>query len=101
MVPQSVAIRQDGDVVTVEIDGRDYSAPLGGGSRKVRDPTGEASSMRLAMQGDALHQSFHADQGDRINVFSARKNGGVTMAVRMTSPKLPADAKYQLVFTAQ
>lgn len=100
-VPQSIAIRQDGDIVTVEIDGRDYSAPLGGGSRKVRDPNGEASSMRLAMHGDALHQTFHADQGDRINVFSARKGGGVTMAVRITSPKLPADVRYQLAFAAK
>jgi len=100
-VPKRIAIRQDGDVVTVEIDGRGYSAPLGGGGRKVRDPNGEASTMRLAMQGDALYQTFHADQGDRINVFSARKSGGVTMSVRITSPKLPSDVRYQLVFAAQ
>lgn len=99
-VPKRIAIRQEGSEVTVELDGRAYAATLGGGSKRVRDPNGEVSRMRLAMRGGALYQTFHTDQGDRTNVFSARQDGGLTMAVRITSPQLPDDVRYRLVFEA-
>lgn len=99
-VPKKIAIRQEGNEVTVLIDGRAYAATLGGGSRRVKDMNGEVSRMRLAMRGDALYQTFHTDQGDRTNVFTARENGGLTMAVRITSPQLPDDVRYRLVFDA-
>jgi len=99
-VPKRIAIRQKGSEVTVELDGRAYAATLGGGSKRVKDPNGEVSRMRLAMRGGALYQTFHTDQGDRTNVFSAREDGGLTMAVRITSPQLPDDVRYRLVFDA-
>jgi hypothetical protein len=97
-VPKKVAIRQDGTEVTVQIDKKAYVATLGGGSRRVRDPNGEVSRMRLVMRGDSLYQTFHTDQGDRTNVFTVRDGGGLTMAVRITSPQLPADVRYRLGF---
>jgi hypothetical protein len=97
-VPKRVAITQDGNSVTVALDGRPYTATLGGGSRRVKDPNGEVSRMRFTMRGDALYQTFHTDEGDRTNVFSAREDGGLTMSVRITSPQLPDDVRYRLIF---
>lgn len=100
-VPKRIAIRQEGNEVTVVLDGRAYSATLGGGSRRVKDQNGEVSRMRLAMRGDALYQTLHTDEGDRINVYSARADGGLTMSVRITSAQLPDDIRYRLVFDPQ
>jgi hypothetical protein len=100
-VPKSIAIRQEGTEVTVEIDKRVYTATLGGGSRRVKGLNGDPSRMRLAMRGDALYQTFQTDEGERINAFSAREDGGLNMTVRITSRQLPDDVFYRLVFDPQ
>lgn len=97
-VPKHIAIERKGDEVTVEIDGRPYAAELGGGPRNVRDPHGEKSRMRLSMRGESLYQTFTTGEGVRTNVFTPRSKGGVTMSVRITSKKLPADVHYRLAF---
>jgi hypothetical protein len=97
-VPKTLSIAQVGSDVTVRIDGRAYTAKLGGAAKRVKDANGEASRMRLQLRGDALYQILDASQGDRTNVFTRRKDGGVTMSVRISSKQLPADVRYQVSF---
>lgn len=97
-VPKRIAIDQVGDEVTVRIDGRPYVASLGGPAQRVKDPNGEVSRMRYELRDGALYQIFHTDQGDRTNVFTARDDGGLAMAVRIHSRQLPSDVRYRLSF---
>jgi hypothetical protein len=97
-VPNKVAIAQVGDEVTVRMDGRAYTATLGGAARKVKDANGEASRMRFQLRGDALYQLLDADDGDRTNVFTKREDGGIDMAVRISSKRLPQDVRYKVSY---
>jgi hypothetical protein len=97
-VPSKLSIAQTGDEVTVRIDGRAYTATLGGAAKAVKDANGEASRMRFQLKGDALYQLLDAADGDRTNVFTRRDDGGVDMAVRISSKRLPSDVRYRLSF---
>jgi hypothetical protein len=97
-VPSKLSIARAGDEVTVRIDGRAYTASLGGASKAVKDANGEASRMRFQLRGNALYQLLDAADGDRTNVFTRRDDGGVDMAVRITSKRLPADVRYRVSF---
>jgi hypothetical protein len=97
-VPSRVEIANDGDLVTVEIDGKAYTAALGGKSVSVRDQ-GQRSRLRYQMRGESLYMILDGQDGDRTNVFTPRKDGmGVTMRVKMTSSKLPQAIGYSLSY---
>ena len=97
-VPSHVVIANDGDLVTVEIDGKAYTAALGGKSVSVRDQ-GQRSRLRYQMRGDSLYMILDGQEGDRTNVFTPRKDGmGVTMRVKLSSSKLPQAIVYSLSF---
>jgi hypothetical protein len=47
----------------------------------------------------ALHQTFQAEDGRRVNVFTVSADGGtMTMDVTVTSPRLPQPFTYKLVY---
>jgi hypothetical protein len=97
-VPSHVEIANDGDLVTVEIDGKAYTAALGGKSVSVRDQ-GQRSRLRYQMRGDSLYMILDGQEGDRTNVFTPRKDGmGVTMRVKLSSSKLPQAIVYSLSY---
>lgn len=97
-VPSHVEIANDGDVVTVEIDGKAFTATLGGKSVAVRDQ-GQRSRLRYKMNGDSLYMILDGQEGDRTNVFTPRKDGnGVTMRVTIKSSKLPQTIGYALSY---
>jgi hypothetical protein len=97
-VPSHVEIANDGDIVTVEIDGKAFTATLGGKSVSVRDQ-GQRSRLRYQMRGESLYMILDGQDGDRTNVFTPRKDGmGVTMRVKMTSSKLPQAIGYSLSY---
>lgn len=97
-VPSRIEIANDGDVVTVEIDGKAFTATLGGKSVGVRDQ-GQRSRLRYSMQGESLFMHLDGQEGDRTNVFTPRKDGmGVTMRVSMKSSKLPQTIGYSLSY---
>jgi hypothetical protein len=97
-VPSHIEIANDGDIVTVEIDGNAFTATLGGKSVSVRDQ-GQRSRLRYQMRGESLYMILDGQDGDRTNVFTPRKDGmGVTMRVKMTSSKLPQAIGYSLSY---
>jgi len=97
-IPSTIEIAADGDLVTVAIDGRRHVARLGGKSVRVRGRDGKRSHMRYRMHERSLVQVFDASEGDRINTFSPREGGGITLHVTIRSPKLPADVRYRLSY---
>lgn len=53
-----------------------------------------------AWEDRALVQTFRSEDGQRQNVFTVSPDGTtLTMAVTMTSPRLPAPLVYRLVYT--
>jgi hypothetical protein len=58
---------------------------------------GETFRIAARMEQDALVQTFQAADGTRTNVFRPDPaTGGLTLAVRITSPRLPAPLEYAL-----
>jgi hypothetical protein len=97
-VPAHVEIANDGDTITVTIDGKPFTATLGGKSVSVRDQ-GKRSRLRYTMRDGSLYMTLDGKEGDRINVFTPRKDGtGVVMGVTMRSDKLPQPVKYRLTY---
>ena len=99
-VPARIEIANDGDAITVSIDGRVYTATLGGKSVRVM-AQGYRSQLRYELRGDSLYMFLDGEEGDRINVFTPREDGkGVTMRVTIKSPKLPDAIGYRLSYRA-
>lgn len=98
-VPRRISIQPDGEQLTVTIDGRTYTASVGGPSVSVRNTEGGISRMRFRVRNGNLYQVFDADDGDRINAFVPRADGnGMTMVVTMKSSRLPRDIRYRLSY---
>jgi hypothetical protein len=99
-VPASLEIANDGDMITVSLDGKAFTAALGGKSVRVKDQ-GQRSQLRYELRGDSLYMFLDGAEGDRINVFTPREDGnGVTMRVTIKSSKLPDAIGYRLSYRA-
>jgi len=62
---------------------------------------GETFRIAARMEQDALVQTFQAADGTRTNVFRPDPaTGGLTLAVHITSPRLPAPLEYALGYRA-
>lgn len=98
----------DGDNVRIDMQGRpSVSSPVGSGSVLWHRETGRTCP---AMRGDcvrvsaewrdgALHQTFQAEDGRRVNVYRVSADGDtLTMNVTITSPRLPQPLTYRLVY---
>jgi hypothetical protein len=98
-VPSRIAIDTEGQLVTVRIDGRVYTAKLEGSAVKVRDIEGNQSRLRYEMRGESLYMILDGEEGDRYNVFTTRDDGkGITMRVTIASSRLPKSVKYRLTY---
>ena len=50
-------------------------------------------------RNNSLHQTFRAEDGQRVNVYTLSNNGNtMTMNVTITSPRLPDPLTYRLVY---
>jgi hypothetical protein len=104
----TLVLRQDGGNVRIDMAGRpSVSSPANGtGVRWQRETGRECTEVRgdcvevtTTYEGNRLRQTFRAEDGQRVNVFSVSPDGNtMTMAVTVESPRLPAPLTYNLVY---
>ena len=99
-VYQRVTIGETASEFSIAFDQR---APVRTPSNGARTPwtreDGEKFQVMTAVEGGRLHQTFIADDGRRVNVFSLSPDGKtLTMETTVSSPKLPQPLHYRLVF---
>lgn len=60
---------------------------------------GDCVEVTTVFEGSRLRQTFRAEDGQRVNVFSVSPDGNtLTMAVTVSSERLPAPLTYALVY---
>jgi hypothetical protein len=98
-----VAIKTDGGKLSVTTDGRAPIVVGNGASIKwTRPEDGEKLDVSMSLSGSTLTESFTSPDGKRVNVFSPSADGKkLTMAVTVTSPKLPKPLTYRLTYKRQ
>ena len=107
MYPQLV-ISQDGANLRVDMQGRpSLVAPTNGTAilwqretgRTCTQVRGDCVQVTTVWRDGALHQTFRAEDGQRVNVYTLSNNGNtMTMSVTVTSPRLPQPLTYRLVY---
>lgn len=97
VIAERVVVARDGDRLTISLDGRRYTAAIGGPAVKAKSVTGDEVSLRYAVRGDRIEQIFVGDQGGRTNTFRLTDDKMV-VHVRVHSEKLPKDLVYTLSY---
>lgn len=107
MYPQLV-ITQDGGNLRVDMQGRpSLTTPTNGTAilwqretgRTCPQVRGDCVQVTTVWRDGALHQTFRAEDGQRVNVYTLSNNGNtMTMNVTITSPRLPDPLTYRLVY---
>jgi hypothetical protein len=97
------------DSVRVDMPGyRSVASPTSGAPVRWHRRTGHECpevhgacvEVTTTWQEGTLVQTFHSHDGDRRNVFSVSPDGAtLTMAVTLTSPRLPAPVAYRLLYS--
>jgi hypothetical protein len=100
---QKVAITRTEQEISVAFDtGKPVHMPADGTTVKWTRADGEVFDVAADWKGDQLIQSFKANDGQRINIFSISPDGTrLTLRVELTSPQLPAAVSYVLNFVPQ
>jgi hypothetical protein len=80
----------------------DLTFPPDGSAHNVRDPWDNDIRFSQRLQGGQLRQVFRAENGVLYHAFRVSNNNQrLTLSIRVTSPRLPADALYQYTYRRQ
>ncbi len=94
-----VAIERDEQVVRVRFDERKpIEMPANGEPVAWTREDGEQFQVSARITDDALVQTFKADDGERVNTFTANAAGQMTMEAKISSPRLPTPVIYTLLY---
>jgi hypothetical protein len=98
--PETVSIDVEGPTVVVQQDAQGpVRAAWDGTPTEWTDDDGEAFEVSVVWADSVLRQVFLAEDGQRVNEFRSSEGGQIlTMRVVVSSPRLPDDVIYQLVF---
>ena len=89
-------------VTTVADERAPVISPSDGSSVKWRREDGEVFDVSTTWEGASLRQSFSADDGQRVNVYSLSSDSRtLTLHVTVTSPRLPKPITYALKYARQ
>lgn len=90
------------EITTVPDTRAPVVTPSNGTTVKWRREDGEIFDVSTSWEGTSLRQSFNADDGQRVNLFSLSPDGRtLTMHVTVTSPRLPKPVVYSLKYARQ
>jgi hypothetical protein len=99
---QSIRIAQSGSQVNVVLDQQTVTSPASGTPAKWTRNDGELFDVSTAWRGGSLEQTFQAEDGRRVNVYSLSPDGNtLTLHVTVTSPRLPQPMTYRLQYRRQ
>jgi hypothetical protein len=87
------------DAISVAFDGQaPIAAPADGRPVKWTRSDGEVFDVSVSVRDDALVQTFKAEDGQRVNSFTANAAGQLTMEATITSPQLEKPVIYTLLY---
>jgi hypothetical protein len=96
---KEIVISRRGDIVSVAFDGQpSIEMPADGRAVKWRRSDGEEFDVSALVSDDALVQTFKAEDGQRVNTFTANAAGQLTMEAAITSPQLAKPVIYTLLY---
>ena len=95
-----VIINQADNQFSIQFDDRAaIRTPANGSPIKWTREDGEVLDVSTEWENGTLEQTFRAEDGQRVNVYSLSADGStLTMNVTVTSPRLPQPLTYKLVF---
>lgn len=94
-----VQIVPDGGVVTVETDRYKLVTPRDGIFEDWEREPGDLIDVTTRLERDRLEQTFDAEDGRRVNVYTLADDGDrLDLEVTVTSPKLDSPLVYHLVY---
>lgn len=85
--------------VTVGMDNYVVTAPLDGGTARVKTPSGDMADASFKLDKATLIQDLIQTKGRRENSFRFNSKGELVMHVLESSPKLSAPVSYSLRYT--
>ena len=101
-VHRRVSFTQTPTGLRAQIGRYDLNFPADGSVHNVRDPWDNDIRFSQQFQGQRLRQVFRAENGVLYHAFRVSGNGQrLTLSIRVTTPRLPADARYQYTYRRQ
>lgn len=96
---QRIRIEHSASEVEITFDERKpIRMPLDGRPIKWTREDGETFDVSATFDGDKLSQTYKAKDGTRVNVFSLDPEGSLHLRVDVSSPQLPENVQYALVY---
>lgn len=96
---ERIVIERTPAVIRVQFDDRKpIEMPADGSSVKWTRDDGEVFDVSAEPGEEELRQTFKAEDGERINTFSANAAGQMTMETQVSSPQLKAPVIYTLLY---
>jgi hypothetical protein len=94
-----VELRGQGEKISIQFQGRTpMIAPRSGETVTWKNEDGGAVAVQHRLEGETLVQVLTTAEGARTNRFSVAPDGGLRLAVEISSPRLPAPLKYVLSY---
>ncbi|HLS81985.1 MAG TPA: hypothetical protein VK025_11335 [Steroidobacter sp.] len=98
-VYQRIVIERTDELIAVQFDDRKpIEMPADGSRTRWTREDGEVFDVNAEALGGKLVQTFEAEDGRRVNTFSANEAGQLTMEVEVSSPQLPIPVFYTLLY---
>ncbi|MGB5810870.1 MAG: hypothetical protein WBG86_10085 [Polyangiales bacterium] len=94
----TITIEFEGTMVAVTLRGSTYQSRIGGGWAPATNPDGDEVQIRHRIKNGKLVEEIRTDKGRRINVFAAKSDTRLVVTTIVTSPKLPSDIRYALMY---
>lgn len=102
VIPNEIRIAADADTVHVTTDGKTVSAPLDGSSAvKVKAINGEMMDVTFSVGDRTLTQTAKGIAKGRVNTYTLKDDGRLTLHVRVYASQLPSELVYDLTYERQ
>jgi hypothetical protein len=96
---ERITISRTADRVSVAFDDQPpIDMPVDGRAVKWTRSDGEVFDVSAQVRADALVQTFKAEDGQRMNTFTANEAGQMTMEAQITSSQLSTPVIYTLLY---
>jgi hypothetical protein len=100
-IPRTLSISESGGSIEVVLNGNLRVRAKPGSTITWRGPDNDPVKVTTVLEGDALTQTFVADDGTKRNRYRVRSDGQLQLDVHVTSSKLKRPLDYTQLFRKQ
>jgi hypothetical protein len=97
-IPSWFELREQGEAVVVQTEGRGTETSSLKSVTKGKDPDGNDAEFSARWDGDQLIQTVVTEEGKRTNVFAPQPDGTVKLSVELRSEKFETPIRYSLTY---